>query len=271
MALAHSGSQPVVRALERGLDILDCFSDAEEPLALTSIAETVGLTPSTTLRILATLESKAYVTRDPATKRYSPGPRVLRLAAKAGRSNDLAVIALRYMKELNGLFDESISVYVASIPYRVCLQRVESSHVLRRVVEVGDRLPLGLGASGKVLTAWMSLVPHKHDLSSVRPSQSEAVLARVRELGYATSFSEREEGVYALAAPLFATSGDIVGALSLSGPTVRFSQEALPAMIDAVVGTARRISRALGWQDTEGAGADGMEMPQRHRNGRNER
>ncbi len=243
-------SQPSVRALERGIEILDCFRDACEPIPLTAIAEAVELSPSTALRILSTLEKKGYIIRDESSKRYSLGPGILRLTAAAQKVNGLASLALPSMRELNALFDESISVYIASGLQRVCIQRVESSHPLRQVISIGDILPLTIGAGGKVLTAWLSTMPN-FKASALMPPLSPALLAQVRENGYATSFNERGEGIYGVAAPIFTWNGTIAAALSLSGPTVRFLPDKLPQMAEAVVAKAMQISRTLGWTPEE--------------------
>jgi DNA-binding IclR family transcriptional regulator len=247
MVIDMPSSQPSVRALERGLDILGCFHGTGDSLTLTAVAAAVGLAPSTTLRILATLEKKKYLVRNEETKLYCLGPGVLRFSGGGHTIETLAILGLASMRELNALYDESISIYVPSGEKRVCIQRVESAHPLRQVVNIGDALSLTVGAGGKVLTAWLDVSPN-YDVSRLMMPISPQLLAQVRETGYAVSFGEREEGTYALAAPIFDHKGNILAALSLSGPTARFDTRNLPAMADHVMGKARHISMLMGWK-----------------------
>ena len=240
------GSQPSVRALERAIEILDCFQGASAPVPLTAIASKVDLSPTTALRILGTLEKKGYIVRDENTKRYSLGPNLLGLTSAAQRMNSLAPLALPFMQELNAQFDETISVYIVSGVQRVCIQRVDSSHPLRQVISIGDILPLSIGAGGKVLAAWLALSP-SFDPSSLVPPLMPALLEQVRQSGYATSFNERGEGIYGVAAPIRNWTGDVTAALSLSGPTARFVPEKLTEMAEAIMEKAQNISKAQGW------------------------
>jgi DNA-binding IclR family transcriptional regulator len=239
-------SQPSVRALERGLDVLDCFRRAGPALPLTAVAEAVGLSPSTASRILSTLEKRNYVVREKDTKFYSLGASALSLGG-LNSTEKLAMLSMRFLQELNERFGESACVYVPAVDRRVCIQRVESSHPLRPVVNIGDTLPLNLGAAGKLLSAWLTLSP-RYDVSRQAPALSPALLAKIREQGYAVSFNERIEGVYAVAAPVFDAAGVILAALSLSGPTARFEADKLPEIVAAVREHARRISELMGWE-----------------------
>jgi len=246
MGTDHPSSQPSVRALERGLDILGCFQGASSSIPLTTIAGSVDLSLSTALRILGTLEKKGFITRDEASKRYSLGPSLLGLTAAAQRMNNLSMVALPFMQELNAEHDETISLYIISGMQRVCIQRVDSRQSLRQVVSIGDVLPLGLGAGGRVLTAWLA-ESQDIDLATLAPTLSHSVLEQVRQNGYAASFNERGEGIYGVAAPVRDSGGSVVAALSLSGPTARFALERLTELASAVMGKADEISKAQGW------------------------
>ncbi|MDR1709721.1 MAG: IclR family transcriptional regulator [Candidatus Accumulibacter sp.] len=247
MALNSPSSQPSVRALERGLDILECFRGAEDRLPLTAIASAVKLPPSTALRILATLEKRGYLVRGADSRLYSLGPNALRFGGQGGAMEILPVVALSAMRELNAMYDESISIYVAMGNKRVCIQRVESTRPLRQVINIGDALSLTVGAGGKVLAAWLDVSPN-HDVSRLVPALPPQLLAEVREAGYAVSFGEREVGTYAIAAPIFGHRGHILGALSLSGPIARFDAQKLPDMAAKIMEKARHLSSLMGNQ-----------------------
>ncbi len=246
MEKESSRSQPGVRALERGLDILACFQGVAEPIPLTTIANKVDLSLSTALRILGTLENKGYISRDEATKRYSLGPKLLGLTSAAQKMNSLSMLALPFMQKLNAKYDETITLYVVSNMQRVCIQRVDSSKTLRQVIPIGDILPLNIGAGGKVLTAWLA-EKEGFDIESFSPTVSKALLEQIRKSGYATSFNERGDGIYGIAAPVRDSLGEVIAALSLSGPTARFDFSRLSEFAEEIISTARDVSYSLGW------------------------
>lgn len=236
-----------LRTLERGLDVLDCFRHDSARLSLTEISAKIGLNPSTTFRILATLEGRNYIKRDSETKKYQLGSQILYLLSPSLEAFDLRPIALPYMQQLHDIYNESVTLYVMLDGYRVCLDRIETTHGLRRVINIGDRLPLTRGAGGKVLLAWLP-EHQRNKLWSADPAIPLEQLEQVRQEGFACSISEREEGVAAIAAPIFDATGQVIAALSIAVPTVRITPEAIQAMIPDVVKTAENISLALGWK-----------------------
>ena len=144
-----------VRAIERALDILDCFEPGRLELSLTDIAGRINLSMSTTSRIAATLEKRSYLARNVDSQRYSLGPRITQIGALGLSNMELRKVALPFMRDLNTLYNEGVSLYVIRDDQRICVERVESTLPLRRVINVGDRHPLTRGAAGRVLLAYL--------------------------------------------------------------------------------------------------------------------
>lgn len=243
--MKNASGENSVRTLERGLEILQIFETTSSDFSLTEISHKVDLSPSTASRLLASLEKFQFIRRDPDTRRYSLGSALLRLKDFASRQTDLRSIALPYLRELQRKYNESTSVYVAQNGQRVCLERVESTHKLRRIIMIGESLPLTRGAGGRVLLAWME--PTEREAVLTRDaSTTEDVLKEVRDAGHAFSFAEREVGVFAVAAPIFDSSGKSVAALSMSGPTSRLTPELKEKYLQAIRESAMKISHELG-------------------------
>lgn len=188
-----------VRAIDRALDILDCFEPGQLELTLTDIANRIDLSMSTTSRIVATLEKRRYLVRNTDTQRYSLGSRIAQIGALGLSSMDLRKIALPYMRDLNALYNEGVSLYVIRDDERICVERVESTLPLRRVVNVGDRHPLTRGAAGRVLLAYLPR-ERREAILARDPFTSEEALEELRHGGYTVSLGEREEGVSSIAA-----------------------------------------------------------------------
>ena len=234
-----------VRSVERALEILNCFDQNLPELSLVEISQRVSLAPSTASRIITTLERHNYLARNRDNKKYYLGPKIAQLGASSYSHLDFCKIAIHYMVALRDLFNESISLYVVHGESRVCIERVESLQALRRVVNIGDRLPLTKGAPGRLLLAYMPS-ERRHAILSKDTGLSETRLKEVCTVGYAVSEGEREHGVSSIAAPILDARNNVIAALNMSGPTVRFPPESMAEKISAVVTCAKKISQALG-------------------------
>ena len=231
-----------VRAVERALDILMCFTKGNE-LGLTEIAGQIGLHKSTVHRLLTTLEEKGFIIRDTSTDKYRLGIRVWELSTHLDHSDDPAVLLRPAMERLRDRLGETVSLYLRDGKDRLRIQAVQSNQAIRRVAQIGARMPLSVGASSKVLVAFSSEAEQDELLSD--PEWSSMIdlqsykeqLAVIRATGYATSFEEREPGAAAVAVPIMNRAGKLAAALSVSGPVTRLSAQTLdeyaPALMEA--------------------------------------
>jgi len=130
--------------------------------------------------------------------------------------------------------------------YRVCIAQQEGPQPLRHVVHVGDELPLWAGATAKVLLrdAGEALLERVARSSPYGPNHVKRLREWIDEAavaGFAVSHGEREEGLSAVAAPILGRSGGVVAALSLSGPTLRFTD----ARVAEFAGEVRRMAQQV--------------------------
>ncbi|ANS76931.1 IclR family transcriptional regulator [Paenibacillus yonginensis] len=239
-----------VRAVERALDILMCFTQSEE-LGLTEIAAAISLHKSTVHRLLTTLEERGFVIRDKATEKYRLGMKIWELSAHLTHNDDPAVLLLPGMEKLRDAVGETVSLYLRDGSDRLRIQAVQSNQAIRRVAPVGARLPLYVGASSKVLVAFEEEVFTQSLLNApdwpvtVDRQQYRAQLEQIRKQGYATSYEEREPGASAVAAPIFGRSGQLAAALSVSGPVSRLNPEKLEELGPILVEAAREMGYML--------------------------
>jgi IclR family transcriptional regulator, KDG regulon repressor len=234
-----------VRAIDRALDILDCFTPGQYELSLSEIAARINLAASTTSRIVATLEKRLWLVRDPGTLRYSLGPASARIGSLGFSGIEIGKIAQPFMRDLNRIYDEGVSLYVVQGDERVCVECVESSRPLRRVIKVGDRHLLTRGAAGRILLAWLP-EDKREELVLRDPFTTEEALEELRRSGFTVSLGEREEGVTSIAAPIQNARREVVAALAMSGPSVRFEGPGFNDKIAKVKRHADLISEALG-------------------------
>jgi len=225
-------SSPGVAAVDRALTILSAFDGEPEALTLAELARRTGLYKSTLLRLMASLQSFGYLLQLP-DGRYHLGPTPFRLGAVYQRANHLYDHVMPVLRQLVAAGTESPSFHVRhDATQRLCMFRVDSQHSTLDRVAAGSLLPLDRGAAGRVILAF--------DGAEGQPFE------RIREAFVAASVGERDPDCAGIAAPVFGAEGKLVGALSVSGPKLRFTREAKQAMTTLVLQAAVRLTHALG-------------------------
>ncbi|HEX6513119.1 MAG TPA: IclR family transcriptional regulator [Chloroflexota bacterium] len=238
-----------VRSVERAMELL--FRLAEHPggVGLLELSREAGLGKSTAHRLLATLQGLDLARQDPASKLYQPGPRLHELAP-AGGQPDLRRLALPIMRQLRDEAGETVTLHVVEGDSHVVIEQVESEHEIRRILPLGQPVPLLTGATARAILAFLpadearAIVTRTRSAGSVGPSDAE--LAETRARGSSLSAGERLAGTTAMSAPVFDREGRLAAALSLSGPRFRFNLARAARCGPALLSAARRLSLALG-------------------------
>lgn len=237
------------RSVERTLDVLECFISEEKELSLTEISERIGLSLSTVHRLVNTLTNRQYLIRNESNKKYFLGPKVMQLGSSALSiiQNDLRSIAYPYLYRLYERFHESVGLYVIEGDHRLCIDRIQSTQVLRNVVSIGQMIPLSLGGVGNVMLAYMPLEMVKSIIPNYS-SDMEKKLEKIRQDKYYISYGERIPGIVAIAVPILNSLGNFVCSLNISGPEIRFSKDSMEEKVSFVTDVGRDFSRRLGYK-----------------------
>ncbi len=241
-----------VRSVERTLDLLIALERADLPQGLSELARATGIPKATAQRLLMVLERRGFVEKERLY--YQLGPGVVPLAGAFLTGNSLARAALPMLEDLTFLFEETVSLQVRQGFDRVVVQRVQSRHSLGCILQIGQRLPLHLGASGRVLMAAMpeeELHQLLETLGEMRLADGtifsrEALLARLEEIrqrGFAVSWGEREPGVVSVAAPVSRPDRGTIAALALTGPVNRMTDEKIDRLSVEVRRAAYELAR----------------------------
>jgi len=247
-----------VEALGRGLQILEVFSERTPSLSLTEIASAVGLGKSTAFRFVHTLEKLGYLERDPHTKRYRPGLKVLRLGFTVLNSLEISQIAKPYLELLSAQSGETTNMTVRDGAEIVYVARNKTQQIVTVNLDLGSRLPVHCTAMGKAQLADLSRQelgdllgdgPYSsrtsHTISDLDTLAEE--LQKVRQQGYAINDQELALGLRSVAAPVRGPDGNVVAAINISVPSARVSRRKLKAdLAPLVVQVAAQISSALG-------------------------
>ncbi|WP_433508855.1 IclR family transcriptional regulator [Nonomuraea sp. CA-143628] len=242
---AESGEAGGVRSVQRAFDILSLLGEDRRILTIREVVDETGLAKTTALRLLQTLEHMGLLWATP--KGYTAGPALWRWAHLARSAWELPPETVKLMRDLAARQRETVNLYVARDVHRICIAQQESPQPLRHVVRVGDELPMWAGASSKVL---LRDAPARLLSRIARSSPyGEAHLETLRQWidqaagdGHAVSHGEREPGLSAVAVPVTGATKAIVAALTLSGPTVRFTDERVAEFVADLSEVAERMS-----------------------------
>jgi DNA-binding IclR family transcriptional regulator len=215
-------------------------SAARSPVGLGDLVVATGLPRATAHRLAVALESHRMLVRD-AAGRWAPGPRLAELADAA--PDPLLAMAGPVLARLRDRSGESAQLYRRSGDERVCVAAAERATGLRTTVAVGARMPMTAGSGAQVLAAWAPQDDQTAILASAR--FGPRTLAEVRRRGWAFSVAQREAGVASVSAPVRDRSGQVVAAISVSGPVERLGRRPGPRFAPLVTVAAAALSTRL--------------------------
>ncbi|MFB3819422.1 MAG: IclR family transcriptional regulator [Candidatus Methylomirabilales bacterium] len=246
-----------MQSIVRAFALLEAMSQAPGEIGIAQLAKRAGLHVSTTHRLLATLVALGYARQSPETGRYAVGARALQLAEAYGEQTDLRGAARPVLERLSRETGETANLVVLEGHEALYVDKAESAQNLRIFSRIGRRTPLYCTAVGKVLLAWRPPDEVRRLLAATpierltRRTITDAQrltreLLRVRQQGYALDLEECEEGARCIATPVRVASGEVVAAISLSGPSIRMHSGRLRELIPMMLAAAAEVSGQLG-------------------------
>lgn len=242
-----------MKSFEKMFNILSLYSMDRTSLSISEIQEALQYPKSTIFRILNTLEKNNYVERNPDNHRYSLGINFFRLGSIVQSQLDFRKVSLPIMKRLVEETNETVELNIIDGLNRVCIEKVDSPLDVRNFVRIGERKTLHLGASGKVLMAFLEKAEQNRiadnlvldtEIDKERLLNS---LEDIRKQGYACTRGERVPGSFAVAAPLFDKDGQMIASLTIAGPIQRLSDEREKELLQILLKASREISQNLGY------------------------
>ena len=249
----------IIQTVSHALELLEQFSGEVDELGVTELSRRLSLHKNNVFRLLATLESRNYVEQNRSTGNYRLGLKNLELGQTMIRQMGLLRQSRPVLESLAARHNETCYVAVLKDSYIVYLDVVESDLPVRVVPRLGTWLPAYCTAAGKVNLAFMTnaeLNLHlpagelprftPHTITDRKLLQKH--LLQVATQGYAIDDEELDVGVRCVSAPIRDYTKRVVGAVSISGPVMRFNDERMAdELIPQVRSGAAQISTRLGY------------------------
>lgn len=243
-----------INSIIRAVKILELYGKLNtQYLGIAEISNELKLQRTTTFNIVKTLLHEGWLVQDSPNGKYRLGTRILQVSAMVTRNTSTEDMIQEEMHRLRDMYNEDVVLtkMIDGIP--VCVEKVQSSNVLRIESKVGRAGNLLKGSTGKTLFAWQ---PEKF-INSVldagfadSPKGTEekeslrAELQKIREQGFCVSISEQNEGVASVSVPIRDKSGYAVYSLAVIGEEKRVKQKNMEEIAKVLMDSARGLEGA---------------------------
>ncbi|MEV6006174.1 IclR family transcriptional regulator [Streptomyces sp. NPDC051976] len=246
-----------MQSVDRAISVLEILAQRGEA-GVSEVAAEIDVHKSTAFRLLGALEARGLVEQAGERGKYRLGFGIVRLAGAVTGRIDITqqgrVVCERLAEEIG----ETVNIAVKQEQYAINLYQVRGPGAVSSHNWVGQLTPLHATSSGKVLLAYMPAQERAallaeaglkretpHTLTS--RTKLEKNLTEARERGYACTVEELEVGLHAMAAPIRDRDGEVIAALSASGPSYRFTEERMHELAPVLVKGAEEISHRMGY------------------------
>lgn len=225
----------MLKTLNLSIAVLKMFTKDKPTWGGRELATEMNMNHTNLYRILETFENNGFITKDPITKKYSLGIAVWEIGMHMYDSLNVEQLCMPVLEELKDITGETSIFTVLNGLEALTLLKAEPVNKVKFSVSRGSRTPLYVGASYRAMLAFLSEeqisqvidVPLKSYTNNTMTDSTviRAELQKIRENGYASSCSEYTADVLALAMPVFNSEEEVVGSITVSGPTYRFTEE----------------------------------------------
>ncbi len=251
---AAQGGQ--VQSLDRAISILERLAEADG-MNLTDLSQSVGLAPSTTHRLLTTLQQRRFADFDEEYGVWVIGVGAFNVGNAFLRSRKLISLGRPVMRRLMEDVGETINLAVEDKDELVYVTQFESHAPMRAFFRPGRRAPMHSSAIGKAMLAEMNEEDlrgflHKKgmqrftDQTIVDPAALRQQLEQIRQRGWGVDDEEHTIGMRCVAATIHNEHGEVIAGISISGPSVRVTETRLGELGAKVVKAAEEITRQIG-------------------------
>ncbi len=240
----------LIRSVVRALDLLEAFTEHEGSVGVTELAKRLGLHKNNAFRLLATLETRGYVTQERVTGRYRLGLKAFQLGQHVLKLLSPAREARPILHGLVRQCDETAYLSLLDGPSVVYVAMVETTQAIRVAPRLGTRAPAWLTAHGKIQLVFLPPEMLDEALQAAQltdPDELRQKLTETARRGYAVEDEDPKGGVRGLAAPVRNSEGQVVGGLGLVGPSFRLTHERIDRELSSlVIDAAKELSARLG-------------------------
>jgi IclR family acetate operon transcriptional repressor len=249
-----AGPRYPVESVAKAAELLRLFGQHSE-LRLSDVGPSIGVSASTSHRLLTTLEASGMISQNTTTRCYEPGPELLRLAQALTPNVSRWSYVRPFLADLSERVGETVNVMTLQHTDAAFVESVEAQTPLRVGSRLGARMPASCVSGGKILLAALS----DEELLALYPSEALetqtprsirtrtelfAELKQVRRRGSATNFGESEPDVSGVAVGVESRAGEVPYSIAVAAPSSRLAQSRVKAIVNELRKTADLLATA---------------------------
>ena len=247
-----------VKSVDKALLILKLLKEKGRDMRLTEISDELDIDKGTLHGLISTLKFHGFVDQDRKTQKYRLGLYLIQLGESTLKSLDIIEITSPIIEEVSDKLQETVHIGELDGIEVVYVNKKESKQSMRIYTEIGARNPAFCTGVGKVMLAYLN----EDDLYNIIPDELKEYtpytitdkkelinnLMTIKEKGYALDNEEYSMGLKCVAAPILNYEGEAIYAISVSGPTVRMTEEKVRESIKEIKKAAEEISIKIGYK-----------------------
>lgn len=249
----------VIKSIVKAVWVINTLVAAGQSLSLSQMSAKLQISKSTLHGIVSTLVDVGFVVQEQQTGRYRLGTRLFEIGSAICNQWNVRKIAYPLIQQIVAEIDETVHMAVLDGGEVLYINKQESTNSVRIVTDIGVKLPAHCTGLGKALLSGLGMLElqrlikqkglTKHTETTITdPDELWKELEKIRRLGYAVDEQEFVEGLRCVAVPIYNHSGEIISALSISGPVSRMRAEKFSLCRDSLLAAAVDISRQMGYE-----------------------
>lgn len=243
----------MVQSIDRAISIIKLLNSTNEKeyWAISDIADRTHLPVSTVHRLLNSLIEHGLVTQISETKQYKIGPMWMEIGLRQLEKVDYRSVAREVMKRLASEVEESVYLNIPNGTHSIIIERMDSPLKIRVIDNLGEQIPLSIGAANKTMLANMKESEMEYiveQLLSALPEQKQILRSTKanKKRRICCQLWRKTEGTASVAAPIIGFNHKVVGALSVGLISHRINDDRLSFLISKVKQAAHEISIKIG-------------------------
>ena len=253
-----------IKAVARCFQILDFASDQLGPISIQDVCSALDTNSNMAFRLLASLQTSGYMTKDASTGLYTVSLKTLKLSRSALQSQEIRKVTMPYLELLWNQFPKAnVNMAVFHNGEVLMLDRIDTQSTPRTYFTPGRQLPFHCSALGKVLTCSLPeaqldrLIAEKGltkytEQTITDPIKLKDELVKVKKEGVARDRNEFINDDNCSAVPIYGRHGEIIAGISVSALTSNMRVEEIEAAIPRLKDTASKISYMMGFSNSSG-------------------
>ncbi|MBX3596738.1 MAG: IclR family transcriptional regulator [Rhizobiaceae bacterium] len=251
-----------IRSVTKAVRLLEALANEASPVGVSELGRQLAMDKASVSRMLRTLEQAGFVAQDTHSQRYSLGVTLVAMGQKALKRLDLRDAARPSLESLVNITGECAHIAMMVADKSFYLDQLVPERGVSVDAPVGTLAPLHCTALGKAMLAFQPKEIFTRIFSEldfefftrrtiVDPVTFSKHLAKVRRTGVAHDDEEFSIGVRCIAAPVFRHDGRVCGAIGISGPSPRVTDDKLSDWETAVRNEAILVTARMGFNESQ--------------------